>query len=130
MGFSSRAILLMAALVFAVTASAQPDPGAGGPKPEPSPSAQKLTGGDAINALIGNTVVAYSRRGFDALYFAPDGAIKGASSDPKTGPSEKGKWLIRGDQLCFAGYEETGNPPEECWWDRLGLDGSPLVLAS
>ena len=98
-----------------------------GAQDQPSAS-QTLTGRDAINALIGNTIVIYSRRGFDALYFAPDGALKGASSDAGNAPAEKAKWSIEGDQLCFVGFNKSSAPDSvtcDLWGDgnRVEIEG-------
>src|SRR5690242_6185864 len=55
---------------------------------------QKLTGRDAANALVGNTVVWFEFPSVHSVYFASEGAI--ASEDPALL-----KWSIRSDQICF-----------------------------
>jgi hypothetical protein len=90
---------------------------------------KKLTGRDAVNALVGNTIVMndFPKDPFgqvDAVYFAPDGVIWA------TTPSGAGgdiKWSIRGNQICFgknAFLFGTQWSSEDCqpyqWWEVEG----------
>ena len=76
---------------------------------------QKLTGRDAANALVGNTVVGYvggdaeseqEDQKLIAFYFAPGGAVwvPPTQTEPAGLPQ---KWSIDGDQLCIALAQPT-----------------------
>jgi hypothetical protein len=71
---------------------------------------QKLTGRDASNALVGNTVVWYEFPSVRSLYFAPDGAIRSNDSSENGAPV---KWSIREDQFCWGLHGGVPAPSEE-----------------
>jgi hypothetical protein len=65
----------------------------------------RLTGIDAINALIGNTIVGRTGHGLFAVFFAPGGKLRSFENNVATPAA----WEIRGNQLCFIGPRE--GPP-------------------
>ncbi len=84
--------LALAALGFALgPAAAEDKPG------------EKLTGANAAQALIGNTLVFADEDEVIFLFFGADHALKARSGDE----SKSGAWVMRGDALCLGDTEAS-----------------------
>ena len=77
----------------------------------PTPPAEKLAGEKAWRALVGNTVTGRDADGLPLTeYYAPDGGVKRLDADePATG-----KWITRGETVCFIFPNEKNEKEETC----------------
>jgi hypothetical protein len=87
---------------------AQQTPPAAPQQSDPAPApAPKLTGADALKALVGNTVTGkLDGKEFTDFYLS-DGTVKSVLDDQ----SITGKWALDGDKLCFTYPDE----PRDCY---------------
>jgi hypothetical protein len=87
---------------------AQQTPPAAPQQSDPAPApAPKLTGADALKALIGNTVTGKVDDKEFTDFYLPDGTVKSVL-DAQT---VTGKWAQEGDKLCFTYPDE----PRDCY---------------
>jgi hypothetical protein len=85
--------------------------------PQAAQAARKLTGLDAWAQIVGNSITGKSDDG-DPLteYYLKDGTLKQLVDDEIT----KGKWTLRGQQVCMV-YGDDDDDDEECY--KLEVSG-------
>ena len=63
-----------------------------------------VAGVEAVNAIVGNTLVAGPTQDRLVFYFSPDHVVKTKSGNAAV---ENGRWSVRDEKLCF-GPEQAG----------------------
>ena len=91
-------------------APAPATPPAAAPRPQAgAPATRKLTGLEAINALVGNTISGRNSDGDPFFqYYLRNGSVKELDDDQK----DEGTWVARGQQICV---EMDHDDEETCY---------------
>jgi len=96
------------------SAPAAPTQVAPAPAPKPAAPAKKLSGLEAWNALVGNTIVGKDGEGGELFeYYLKNGAVKQLADDQVA----TGKWSFKDGQVCIAYPDED----EACY--EVTVDG-------
>jgi hypothetical protein len=91
-------------------APAPATPPAAAPRPQAgAPATRKLTGLEAINALVGNTISGKNSDGDPFFqYYLRNGSVKELDDDEK----DEGTWVARGQEICV---EMDHDDEETCY---------------
>ncbi|MBB4196910.1 hypothetical protein CCR94_12240 [Rhodoblastus sphagnicola] len=91
------------------------------PAPAPNAPAQKLTGAAAWGALVGNTITGKDSDGLPlSEFYAPSGAVKQLDDDE----TATGKWILRGENVCFI---FPGEKQETCYKLEVAGDVATFI---
>jgi len=85
----------------------------------PPDTTPKLSGAEAWNALVGNTLFAKIDGDEDYDFFAPDGEVRSLEGSD----SSKGKWALEDAKVCFE-YADAAKP---CYLVEVSGDSAVLI---
>jgi hypothetical protein len=84
----------------------------------PAPAGQKLTGLDAWNQLVGNSITGQEDGETLVEYYAPDGTVKSMTGNEIS----TGNWVLVGDTICFK------YPGEDMDCYKLEVSGNMVTM--